>query len=296
MQIAIRQLSKVYRGGVHALDGVDLTIPHGMFGLLGPNGAGKTTLMRILAGILRPTGGMIQVGEYDGTTEKGRLAIQRALGYLPQELGMYPDLSAREFLDYVGILKEMDKRAVRQQRVDEMLEVVGLTSVANRKLKTFSGGMKRRIGIAQALLNDPQLLIVDEPTAGLDPEERIRFRNLLSDLGSNRTVLLSTHIVEDIAQTCQNLAVMRNGRVLFQGTTTDMVRETRGRVWTVTTQGQKPQGNLTVVSTLNMGSTVQYRVVGELSPGAGVVEAEPSLEDCYVWLMRDGRTAAPLAL
>lgn len=291
MQIAIRQLNKEYRGGVHALNDVDLTIPHGMFGLLGPNGAGKTTLMRILAGILRPTSGMIQVGEYDGTTEKGRTAIKRVLGYLPQDLGMYPDLSAREFLDYVGILKEMDNRKLRQQRVDELLEVVGLTSVASRKLKTFSGGMKRRVGIAQALLNDPQLLIVDEPTAGLDPEERIRFRNLLSDLGGNRTVLLSTHIVEDIAQTCQNLAVMKNGRVIFQGTIAEMVRETRGKVWMVTTQGQKPEGNVTVVSTLNMGSTVQYRVVGEMLPGVGIVETEPSLEDCYVWLMREQRTS-----
>ncbi len=291
MQIAIRSLNKVYRGGVQALNEVDLTIPHGMFGLLGPNGAGKTTLMRILAGILMPTDGLIQVGEYDGTTEKGRTAIKRVLGYLPQELGMYPDLSAREFLDYVAILKGMDERKIRQQRVAELLEVVALSDVANRKLKTFSGGMKRRIGIAQALLNDPQLLIVDEPTAGLDPEERIRFRNLLSDLGGDRTVLLSTHIVEDIAQTCRNLAVMKSGRVIFQGTTVEMVREARGKVWTITTDGPKPAGNLTVVSTLNMGDTMQYRVVGELMDNGGAVAAEPGLEDAYVWLMREQRSS-----
>jgi ABC-type multidrug transport system ATPase subunit len=232
------------------------------------------------------------VGEYDGNTEKGRTAIKRTLGYLPQDLGMYPDLSAREFLDYIGILKGLDDRKARKIRVEELLETVALRDTAHRKLKTFSGGMKRRVGIAQALLNDPQLLIVDEPTAGLDPEERIRFRNLLSDLGGNRTVLLSTHIVEDIAQTCNKLAVMKSGQVIFQGTITQMLQETRGKVWTMTTRGAKPQGAFTVVSTLNMGDSVQYRIVGEREvldriEGANVVATEPSLEDGYVWLMRE---------
>src|SRR5579864_4296171 len=188
MQIEIGGLHKVYRGDVHALDTVDMSIPGGMFGLLGPNGAGKTTLMRIMAGILRPTSGDLYIGEYDCNTEHGRTAVKRVLGYLPQDLGVYPDLNAREFLDYIGILKGMDDRKVRQRRVNELLEVVSLTSAAHRKLKTFSGGMKRRIGIAQALLNDPRLLIVDEPTAGLDPEERIHFRNLLSELAGDSTV------------------------------------------------------------------------------------------------------------
>jgi ABC-2 type transport system ATP-binding protein len=293
VEIKIYHLNKIYRGGVHALVDVDLSIPSGMYGLLGPNGAGKTTLMRILAGILRPTSGSLQVGEHDGDTERGRTAIKRILGYLPQDLGMYPDLSAREFLDYIGILKGMDERKVRQRRVEELLEVVSLANVANRKLKTYSGGMKRRIGIAQALLNDPKLLIVDEPTAGLDPEERIRFRNLLSDLGGNRTVLLSTHIVEDIAQTCRNLAIMNNGQMIFQGTTVELANETHGKVWIVTTDGVKPEGNFTVVSTLNMGTTIQYRVVGEFSEPAGIISAaptEPSLEDSYVWLMREKRS------
>ncbi|MFL5664816.1 MAG: ABC transporter ATP-binding protein [Ktedonobacteraceae bacterium] len=294
MEITINQLNKVYRGGVHALNEVDLIIPNGMFGLLGPNGAGKTTLMRILAGILRPTSGSLNVGGFDGNTEKGRTSIKRMLGYLPQDLGVYPDLSAREFLDYIGILKGMDTRKVRQQRVEELLEVVDLTSVANRKLKTYSGGMKRRIGIAQALLNDPKFLIVDEPTAGLDPEERIRFRNLLSDLTGDRSVLLSTHIVEDIAQTCRNLAIMKNGSVIFRGTTADLITETRGKVWMITTDGTKPQGRFTVVSTMNMGATVQYRVVGEISSRSGAVETEPSLEDGYVWLMREQRQPATL--
>lgn len=291
MQIDIKHLNKVYRGGVCALTDIDLVIPNGMYGLLGPNGAGKTTLMRILAGILRPTSGSIQIGEHNGNTERGRTAIKRILGYLPQDLGMYPDLSAREFLDYVGILKGMDERKARQQRVEELLELVSLSGVANRKLKTFSGGMKRRVGISQALLNDPKLLIVDEPTSGLDPEERIRFRNLLSDLGGNRIVLLSTHIVEDIASTCRSLAIMNMGRIVFQGSTEELVSEARGKVWMVTTSGSKPAGDLTVVSTMNMGATVQYRVVGDLAESTDATPTEPSLEDSYVWLMRDKRGA-----
>ena len=285
MKIEINYLTKTYRGNVHALDDVCLEIPQGMFGLLGPNGAGKTTLMRIVAGILNPTSGLVLIGPYDGTSMQGRAAIKRLLGYVPQELGMYPDLSACEFLDYVGLLKGLKDRKQRKLHVEKMLEMVALSTVARRKIKTFSGGMKRRLGIAQALINDPQLLIVDEPTAGLDPEERIRFRNLLSDLGDNRTVLLSTHIVEDIAQTCQQLALMKEGKILFQGSATRMIEETRGKVWTVATQGTRPEGNFMVVSTLNMGTSIQYRVVGAPTLQAGMTSVEPSLEDSYVWFM-----------
>lgn len=296
MQITINHLNKIYRGGVRALNNTTLTIPGGMFGLLGPNGAGKTTLMRILVGILYPTDGELRIGEYDGTSERGRSSIKQVLGYLPQDLGMYPDLSAYEFLDYVGILKGLKQRQARQHRVEELLEMVALSNVARRKTKTFSGGMKRRLGIAQALLNDPRLLIVDEPTAGLDPEERIRFRNLLSDLGGQRTVLLSTHIVEDIAQTCQYLAVMREGRCIFQGSTLDVVNSARGRVWIISTQGGKPAGDFTVVSTLNMGATIQYRVVGMPGSQMQAMPTEPTLEDGYVWLMRAGQTSNVSAL
>lgn len=285
MYIEINDLTKIYRGGVHALNGVNLEIPRGMFGLLGPNGAGKTTLMRILAGILHPSGGALRIGQYSATSEQGRAAIKHILGYLPQDLGMYPDLSACEFLDYVGLLKGLKERRPRQQRIEQLLEMVALSNVARRKIKTFSGGMKRRLGIAQALVNDPQFLIVDEPTAGLDPEERIRFRNLLSDLGGDRTVLLSTHIVEDIAQTCQNIAVMKGGQVIFQGTVAQMLEDTRGKVWLITTNGPRPEGNFSIISALNMGAHVQYRVVGNLSPRAGAMPAEPGLEDGYVWLM-----------
>jgi ABC-2 type transport system ATP-binding protein len=288
--IMTQTLNKVYHGGVYALNNVDLTIPPGMFGLLGPNGAGKTTLIRILAGIVRPTSGTIRIGAHDGDTERGRTAVKRMLGYLPQDFGVYPDLNAREFLDYIAILKGLRDRTLRHKRIEALLEIVSLTQVANRKLKTYSGGMKRRIGIAQALLNDPALLIVDEPTAGLDPEERIRFRNLLSELGGNRTVLLSTHIVEDIAQTCQRLAVLKDGHLIFQGTTVAAMREAQGKVWIITTSGYKPEGNFTVVATLHMGTTAQYRVVGDPSPEAAAVPAEPTLEDTYVWLMREQLT------
>jgi len=287
MNITINNLDKTYRGGVNALNNVTLTITNGMFGLLGPNGAGKTTLMRILTGILRPTNGMLQIGDYNGNSEDGRKQIKYILGYLPQDFGVYPDLSAREFLDYIGMLKGLSDRTVRYKRVEELLEIVSLTPVSNRKLKTFSGGMKRRIGIAQALLNDPQLLIVDEPTAGLDPEERIRFRNLLSDLGGTRTIILSTHIVEDIAQTCQKLAIMNGGHIIFQGSVADLLSKAQGKVWIVTTQGIKPEGNFAVMATLHLSGSVQYRIVGELSDRTGAILAEPNLEDSYVWQMHE---------
>jgi ABC-type multidrug transport system ATPase subunit len=292
MEIEVRGLTKVYRGRTRALAGVDLTIPTGIYGLLGPNGAGKTTLMRILAGVLRPTGGTVRIGGHDMATDAGRLAVKRVLGYLPQELGLYPDLSAREFLDYIAVLKGESDRAARRRRTEEVLALVGLGGVENRKLKTFSGGMKRRVGIAQALLNDPRLLIVDEPTAGLDPEERIRFRNLLAELAGERTVLLSTHIVEDVAQTCRDLAVLVGGEVVFRGTTAELIGGARGRVWTVRGEvgGGRPNGGVTVVSLRHLDDGVQYRVVGE-APPAGAVPAEPSLEDGYVWLMRGQRAA-----
>src|SRR5579871_1168012 len=265
MTISMSGLSKVYRGHIQALRNVDLTIEQGMFGLLGPNGAGKTTLMRILAGILRPTSGTLTIAGIDASrssSDRNRTQIKRLLGYLPQELGMYPDLSAREFLDYIALLKGMDNKQQRQARVEQLLETVALSEVANRKLKTYSGGMKRRVGIAQALLNDPRLLIVDEPTAGLDPEERIRFRNVLADAAAERTVILSTHILEDIAQTCQRMAVLHEGRILFDGTTQHLIDAARGHVWSVATPlGERPSSESTVVSTLHHGDSVHYRVV-----------------------------------
>ncbi|GCF06980.1 ABC transporter ATP-binding protein [Dictyobacter arantiisoli] len=289
MEIEIAHLTKVYRGGVCALSALSLTIPTGMFGLLGPNGAGKTTLMRILAGILRPSSGDLHVGECDGTTWQGQKTIKQFLGYVPQDLGMYPDLKIDEFLNYIGILKGLSDRTMRQQRVEYLLEMVALSQFAKRSIRALSGGMKRRVGIAQALLNDPKLLIVDEPTAGLDPEERIRFRNLLSDLGNERTVLLSTHIVEDIAQTCPRLAVMKSGQIIFQGTTTDLVNIAKTRVWSVTSATRKPEGNVIIVSTINRGGMIDYRIIGTPASEAGATLVEPTLEDGYVWLMNSSQ-------
>jgi len=289
--IEISNLSKTYGSGaqaVKALSGVHLTIEEGMFGLLGPNGAGKTTLMRILAGIAQPSAGNVVIAGYNLADEKARTDYKAMLGYLPQELGMYPDLSARQFVDYMAILKGMHIPAQRQHRVDEVLDMVGLSEAAGRRIKGFSGGMKRRVGIAQALVNDPRVLIVDEPTAGLDPEERIRFRNLLVDLAANRVVLLSTHIVEDIGQTCQKMAVLSRGRILYTGSPRELTGMAEGRVWTVTTQSTtKPNNGLTVVSMLHLAEGVQYRLVGaSAAEYEGAVTAKPGLEDGYVWLMK----------
>lgn len=288
MHIDIQHLNKVYRGGVHALTDITLLIPIGVYGLLGPNGAGKSTLMRILAGSLYPTSGTLWVGDHDGTTERGRAAIKRILGYVPQNLGVYPDLTAREFLDYMAILKGIDEHQKRQRRVEEMLELTSLTDVASSKLKTCPAGMKRRIGLAQALLNDPAVLIVDEPTAGLDQDERVHFRHLLVDQGASRCVVLSTHCVEDIAQTC-SLAIMNKGRIIFQGSPLELARQACGKVWTVTTAGPRPAGDGIVVSTVNLGTMVCYRVVGELGDASAATPAEPDLEDGYVWLVGERR-------
>jgi ABC-2 type transport system ATP-binding protein len=286
--ISISDLTKTYSGKVQALRGIDLEIGSGMFGLVGPNGAGKTTLMRVLAGLVRPTSGTVRVLGNDVTTPHGKLATKAVLGYLPQELGLYPNLTAREFLDYIAILKGVTDRSVRRQQVTDTLQQVRLSDEADRQLKTYSGGMKRRVGIAQALLGDPQLLIVDEPTAGLDPEERVRLRNLLSDMAARRTVILSTHIVEDISQSCNDLAVIAHGKVLFRGTPRDLIARAREHVWTINSTGERPNHGLTIVSTLQLQDTVQYRVLGEPA-GQAATPAEPSLEDGYMWLMNNDK-------
>lgn len=289
--IEINSLTKTYGAGpkaVHALNGLHLNIGKGMFGLLGPNGAGKTTFMRILAGIVNPSSGSVTINGHDISTQQGKTAVKSSLGYLPQELGMYPELTARQFVDYMAILKGLDDPKERQRCVEKVLEMVGLVDAAGRKIKGFSGGMKRRVGIAQALVNDPQLLIVDEPTAGLDPEERIRFRNLLVNLAADRTVLLSTHIVEDIGQTCRDIAILAHGKLLFRGSPSDLIQAARGHVWTLTSSAlEKPNHNLTVVSMLHLAEGTQYRLVGEHVDGyPDAAPAQPGLEDGYVWLMK----------
>lgn len=285
MQIHTHQLTKRYRRGALALDRVDLHVPGGMFGLLGANGAGKTTLMRVLAGILAPTSGTATIDGVPLDSTRNRRTIQRELGYLPQELGVYPDLTASRFLDYLAILKGVHDRALRRRSVERLLETVALAEHANRKVGTFSGGMKRRLGIAQTLLGEPRLLIVDEPTAGLDPAERIRFRNLLTDLAQDRTVLLSTHIVEDIASTCPRLAVMAHGRILHTGDTASLVAAARGCTWLVDLPHRSPPpAGATVVASIDTGDHLTYRIVSDGVPPAGARPAEPTLEDGYLAL------------
>jgi len=265
---------------------VDLEIGPGMFGLVGPNGAGKTTLMRILAGLVRPTSGQVRVLGHDVTTSQGKLAVKASLGYLPQELGLYPDLSAREFLDYVAILKGITNGRQRREQVQDVAQRVHLDGAIDRRLKTFSGGMKRRVGIAQALLGDPALLVVDEPTAGLDPEERVHFRNLLADMAANRTVILSTHIIEDVSQSCNDLAVMDQGAIRFHDSPRKLIEMAQGKVWIITTSAGRPDAGLTVVATLQQRDCVQYRVIGQPDSYPDASQVEPTLEDGYIWLMQ----------
>ena len=291
--ITIQTLKKTYRSNgkaIHALKGIDLEISTGMFGLLGPNGAGKTTLMRILAGIVHPSGGSVVIDNISLETEAGRVKVKSMLGYLPQELGMYPDLTARQFIDYMGLLKGMKDARLRKNKVDEVIEMVALRDAADRKIKGFSGGMKRRVGIAQALVNDPKLLIVDEPTAGLDPEERIRFRNLLVSLAADRVVILSTHIVDDIGQTCQAMAVLDKGAIRYHGSPVALTKKAEGHVWSaLVSDGGKPNHDLTVVSSLHLPEGIQYRLVGTPSPDSPYTfdQLQPSLEDGYMHLMKE---------
>lgn len=286
--ITVANLTKVYPGRIYALRDVNLTISGtGMFGLLGPNGAGKTTLMRILATLISPTAGTAYVLGHDVTDPKGQAAIKQSLGYLPQELGLYPDLTAIEFLNYVAILKGIQDGEVRRRQVSDLIEIVGLTEAARRRIKTYSGGMKRRLGIAQALLGNPKLLIIDEPTSGLDPEERVHLRNLLVGLAREGAVILSTHIVEDISQTCSDMAVLHQGQVLFHGLPGELIERAQGKVWSIITDGIKPDDGLVVVSSLQVQDGMQYRVIGESVAGYDATPVVPSLEDGYIWLMRE---------
>jgi ABC-2 type transport system ATP-binding protein len=285
--ININKLTKTYGGDVKALHGIDLNIGTGMFGLLGPNGAGKTTLMRIVAGLLTPSSGELEIFGYDATNAQGKQAVKGLLGYLPQELGLYPNLSAREFLDYIGILKGITDKRARHAQVDELLELVRLNDTGKRPLKAFSGGMKRRVGIAQAMLGNPKLLIVDEPTVGLDPEERVRIRNILADMASRCTVILSTHVIEDIGHSCNDLAIINRGEVLFRGAPTDLIEQAQGQVWSIRTQGEHPDNSLQVVSTIQFQDGVQYRVLGKPAPHYHAVALEPGLEDGYMLKMHE---------
>jgi ABC-2 type transport system ATP-binding protein len=284
-ELRVESVGYRYPNGHEALAGVDLALGPGILGLLGPNGAGKSTLMRILATLARPGSGRVL---WNGADTAGQPdALRAELGYLPQDFGVYPALSAREFLAYLAAVKGLPS-GVARGRVDDCLAMVGLSEAADRRLGGFSGGMRQRVGIAQALLNDPKLLIVDEPTVGLDPEERLRFRHLITDLAGQRLVILSTHIVSDIEASATTLAVMAKGRRLFHGEPEALVAQARGHAWdwTVPEAGlAEARTRLAISSSLRRPDGIRLRVVSEAAPGAGAVEVEPSLEDAYLWLL-----------
>lgn len=282
MQIVIHGLTKTYSGNVAALKQIDLTIGGGMFGLLGPNGAGKTTFLRIVATLMQPSHGSVTVGGYRTHDPHEKWIVKSMLGYLPQELALYGDLSAYELLEFVAALKQIAPHTRRQQ-IHEALEVVALADVAKRRIKTYSGGMKRRVGVAQALLGDPKLLIVDEPTVGLDPQERVRFRTMLVALARHRTIILSTHILEDIAQTCSQLAVLNCGALVFAGDTQLLLAQASGHVWEITAADYLPAPDHLVVAHLQDTASARYRVLAADAPHSAARLLEPTLEDAYLW-------------
>ena len=285
MEIRIEGLEKYY-GKKHALKNVTLTIPSGMFGLLGRNGAGKTTLMKVLATLIGKQGGKVTVC---GIPVEEAARIRRITGYLPQEFSMYPNMGVYEAMDYLGALSKMPKK-VRKERIPVLLEKVNLQEHYRTKIRALSGGMKRRLGIAQAILHDPKVLIVDEPTAGLDPEERVRFRNLLCEIAEDRIVILSTHIVGDIEATCEQIAIMDEGEIYYNGTLMDLLRMTEGKVYTAQISRKelaKMKENYVLTSMLTQGNNVMVRFLSEQKPQVEASACEPGVEDAYMYLMQE---------
>jgi ABC-type multidrug transport system ATPase subunit len=282
MTLQIRGISKAYPNGVQALKDVTLTIPSGMYGLLGPNGAGKSTLMRILATLQEPDAGSVQLDGIDVLARKDE--VRQTLGYLPQEFGVYPKVSAEELLEHFAILKGIAGRRARKELVEALLRQTNLWEQRKQKLGGYSGGMRQRFGVAVALLGNPKLMIVDEPTAGLDPAERVRFLNLLSELGENSVVLLSTHIVEDVSELCTRMAIIDKGEILLEGEPSRAIDELHGRIWSceiAKEAKQELEREHAVISTrLYAGRTVA-RVYCDSSPGSGFEPAKPDLEDVY---------------
>lgn len=280
MELHIRNLSKTYSNGVKALDDVSLTIPRGMFGLLGPNGAGKSTLMRTIATLQEADSGSIRLGELDVLQHP--MEVRKQLGYLPQEFGVYPKISAYDMLDHIAILKGI--RNERKALVEELLKRVNLWDVRKKALGGFSGGMKQRFGIAQALIGDPRLIIVDEPTAGLDPGERNRFYNLLSEIGEQVIVILSTHIVDDVKELCSQMAIIDRGRVLFAGSPTDALSGVRNRIWSSSvpkSRLQEVSAQLPVISTRMVAGQPVLHVFSDQQPAEGFASTEADLEDVF---------------
>jgi len=280
--LQIAHLSKTYSNGVRALDDVSLTIGAGLFGLLGPNGAGKSTLMRTVATLQEPDSGSITLD--GGDIVRNPELIRGRLGYLPQEFGVYPKIPAVDLLDHLAVLKGVSNKSERRDQVDSLLQLTNLHAVRKRAVSTFSGGMKQRFGIAQALLGNPRLVIVDEPTAGLDPEERNRFHNLLSEIGENVVVILSTHIVEDVSDLCPRMAVLAAGRIIIEGKPSELVRGLDGRVWRKQVRKDDVaayRDSLRVLSTRLYEGETRLHVLADERPDAGFERINPDLEDVY---------------
>lgn len=287
MNISIQNLNKVYDNGKHALNDINLEIESGMFGLLGPNGAGKSTLMRILVTLMKPSNGKVLVNEMD--LGKSRGEIREMLGYLPQDFRFFTKLRTWEFLDYAARLSGLKNKKARLQKVDLWLEKVGLFDVRERNAGKLSGGMKRRLGIAQALIGDPKILVVDEPTTGLDPEERIRFRNIMSDISSkDAIIILSTHIVGDISSICQGMALLDEGNLSFNGSPEELIDKARGHVWRINTSGTEYdilKHKYPVISTIPTDAGWDVQFVADSVTDINATEIEPTLEHAYVYFM-----------
>ncbi|HUN90477.1 MAG TPA: ABC transporter ATP-binding protein [Burkholderiaceae bacterium] len=288
--LSIANLTHDYAGGARALDGVSLEIPRGMFGLLGPNGAGKSTLMRCIATLQMPTSGSIRFDGVDALREPQRL--RASLGYLPQDFGVYPRISALDLLDHLAILKGLSNRGERRDAVERLLVQVNLWDVRRQAVAAYSGGMRQRFGIAQALLGNPRLVIVDEPTAGLDPEERSRFNNLLAEIGESVVVILSTHIVDDVAELCPRVALLAGGRIALAGAPGDLVAALHGRIWRRTVERAalaQWRASCDVIATRLREGRTEIRVVADAPPGAGFEPCEASLTDVYFATLRAQR-------
>lgn len=296
--LQIRALSKTYANGVHALQGITLDIPRGMFGLLGPNGAGKSSLMRTLATLQEPDSGSVSLTDADGSSIDvlaDKDALRRRLGYLPQDFGVHPKVSALDMLDHFAVLKGLTDRGQRKEVVERLLQQVNLWDARKRKLGTYSGGMRQRFGIAQALLGNPQLVIVDEPTAGLDPEERNRFLNLLAEIGENVVVILSTHIVEDVTDLCPTMAIMNKGQVLLSGRPADAIDMLHQQVWRKQVSKQALpdyEARFTVLSTRLIAGHPVIHVFSADRPEPGFEQVAPDLEDVYFQRLRKQALAA----
>ena len=282
MELRIENLTKVYPNGVRALDAVSLTIPRGLYGLLGPNGAGKSTLMRILATLQEADSGTVTLDGIDVLKQKDD--VRKLLGYLPQDFGVYPKISALDMLDHLALLKGFVNGRERKELVDALLHRVNLWDVRKKALAGYSGGMRQRFGIAQALIGDPTLLIVDEPTAGLDPSERNRFYNLLSEVGENVVVILSTHIVQDVMELCTNTAIIDKGRVMFAGAPDNAIRELAGKIWSrAIAKAELPdyEQRFRVISNKLVAGRPQIHIYSDAAPGDGFEAAAPDLEDVF---------------